>query len=142
MDIKFLGKIISYDPLENILSLKLDFVTPNKEAVIEDIIKNKNSFTFWITKPFRREKSWEQLKTYFHILKKILVKEEFYPSSVHVKTLDEYIKRTCCECNYISFNDGGEIKKIPLVPSKADMSVEELSELIQKIMDRYKIQLD
>jgi hypothetical protein len=138
MDLKFIGKIVQYDPMERLLQIQIDFLTPEKESVIEDILESKNSFTFWFGKPFRRMKTYPQLQRYFWMLKCILQSQDIYPSAEATKTLDMYFKKKLCKCDYVDFREDGKIKRIPIIPSKADMTVEELSQLIQDIQEMYE----
>jgi len=142
MEIRFLSNIIDYDPITTILTLKLNFVDPFREGIIEDLIEKKGALTFWFSKPFRREKTWEQLKMYFWSIKRILVSQEIRPTSNNVKTLDVHFKKTLCKCDYVEFLEDGEIKKLPVIPSKADMSVDQLAELISKIHNMYEKIID
>lgn len=147
MSVKFLGKIVDYNPETDVISIKLDFVSPEKQEAIEDIVKNEKSFTFWFTKPFRRMKTYPQLRRYFWCIKRILIALDIFPSAEKVKTMDNHFKRTICDCDYVEFTEEGEdgnieIRKIPIVPSKADMTVEQLSYLIGEIQDRYESKVD
>jgi hypothetical protein len=51
-DERFLGRILRYDPTLNVLTIKVDFLTPEKQAVIESIISDNKSFSFSFRKAF------------------------------------------------------------------------------------------
>jgi len=133
---KFLGHIIDYDPKSDILMIKIDFVSYDKQKIIEDLYTNKSEFSFWFKKPFRRLKTYPQLKKYFRLLKEILIKAEIFPDSDTMRTLDIEVKKSILPCKQIDID--GHI--IPVVPSKAEMTVDEASYLIQEVMDRYQVE--
>jgi len=133
MEERFLGRIIKYDPITQILVLKCDFIDPDKQKILENIQQDKNSFSFCFKKPYRKEKTYEQLKKYYKTLSTILIKLEIFPESDVVKSFDESIKQTALSCAEMVIYD----KTIPLVPSKANMSIDELSYLIQFLYNTY-----
>jgi hypothetical protein len=133
---RFLGKIIDYDAKLNTLIIKVDFLTPDKQAIIENLFKDRQEFTFWFSKPFRKLKTYPQLKKYFALIKKILIKSEIYPDAEVVKTLDIEIKKSVLPCKQLEINE----HVIPIVPSKADLDVDTMAYLIQEVIDRYGVE--
>ena len=132
-DERFLGRILRYDPISNVLTIKVDFLTPEKQAVIESIISDNKSFSFSFRKPFRKQKTYEQLKKYYRLIALILQKLEIASDSENVKALDESIKRRAFDCQTLHIMD----QEIPLLPSKAEMNAEEMSYLIQYVLENY-----
>ena len=132
-DERFLGRILRYDPETNVLSIKVDFVTPEKQAVLEQIMKDNKSFSFSFRKPFRKQKTYEQLKKYFKMLSNILIKLDIASDAENVKAFDESVKRRAFDCQTLHIMD----QEIPLLPSKAEMSVEEMMYLIQYVDENY-----
>lgn len=132
-DERFLGRILRYDPQSNILSIKVDFLTPEKQAVIEQIATDNKPFSFSFRKPYRKQKTYEQLKKYYKTLSNILIKLDIASNSENVKAFDESIKRRAFDCQTLHIMD----KEIPLLPSKAEMSVEEMMYLIQYVDENY-----
>lgn len=135
-DDRFLGKIIDFDPANDIIILKADFLTPDKQQILEDLYNNKTEFSFWFKKPFRKSKTYAQLKKYYQVLKNILIRAELIPTAEYTKTLDVEIKKSCLPCKKIIIGE----KEILIVPSKADMTIEEMSYLIQQVIERYKVE--
>jgi hypothetical protein len=133
---KLLSHILDYDAKTDIAVIKFDFLTPDKQAVIEDIFINKKEFALWFKKPFRRLKTYLQLKKYFALLKQILIKAEIYPDSEVTKTLDVEIKKSILPCKKIEID--GHI--IPVVPSKADLDIDAMKYLIQEVINRYGVE--
>lgn len=134
-NIKFLGSIKSWNSVTNELTIKVDFIDPDRMQIIEDIIQSKSFFSFWFTKPFRRMKTYPQLKKYYKMLSIILHKVlEGKPVAAEIKAFDEEIKKSSMACKMLNIFD----KDIPIVPSKADFTVEQMSYLIQIVMDRYE----
>ena len=136
MEIKLLGYIKKYNPEIDEITIKLSFTGSDKQAMIEQLFKESDDIAFSFSHSFRKSKTYKQLKMYFRLLKQILIKQEVPPTSDNVKALDEYIKKSLLECKYLEV--GG--KNIPIVPSKADLSLEKMSELIERIMDIYDIE--
>lgn len=138
MDIKLLGKAVKYNAESNELVLKLDFVSTDKMEQVEELVKTQTRFTFFFNKGGRVNKTYQQLKAYFRLLKLILLRREIYPSAKHIKTLDTHIKRSILQCDILDF-DG---KQIPIIPSKADLSIEQMNYLLEEVMDTYNITLE
>lgn len=134
-EIKFLANAISYDSVTNEFKIKIDFIDPDKQEILEQLCLNKNLFTFSFKKPFRRMKTYPQLKKYYKMITMILFKFlQYKPKAIEVKALDEDIKKSCLSCKTMSILGSD----IPVVPSKADMTVEELGFLIQTVEERYE----
>lgn len=130
-DIKLLGEIINLDASRNIITIRLDFINPDHLKNLEDFFINKKIFTFSFKKPFRRTKTYPQLKRYYRILKQILLINEVFPDSKNIKILDEYYKQKFCEVEELIFLN----TKIILPISKAKMTTEQLNDLTQKIIE-------
>jgi len=133
MDERFLGQIVGFDPNKKLLTIQIDFMMPDQQEIIENIIKEKRSFSFWFNKPFRQSKSWAQLKKYYLMLGKILDRLEVFQSAENIKAFDLEIKKTAFPSQFIEIYD----KRIPVIPSKANMSVDEMSNMIQIVEDNY-----
>jgi hypothetical protein len=133
---RFLGRVIDFDPKTDVIILKADFLAPDKQQIIEDLYKSKDEFSFLFKKPFRRLKTYAQLKKYFRLLKEILIKSKIEPEAQYVKTLDIEMKKSCLVCKRITIGD----KEIFIVPSKADLTVEQMSDLIKQVMERYNVE--
>lgn len=133
MDEKFLGHIVAYDPVKQTISVKLDFLSLDHMAVIEEMSREPKAFAFCFKKPFRRSKTWEQLKKYHALLKNILLKNEILVKAENMKTLDDCIKRAALPCDWIEC-DG---VRIPVIPSKTDMSKEQMNYLISWVLQNY-----
>jgi hypothetical protein len=131
-----LGRIIDYDPKTDVIILKADFLEPDKQTIIEELYKNKTEFSFWFRKPFRKAKTYSQLKKYFRLLKEILIKAEIHPDSEVVKSLDVEMKKSCLPCKKLHIGE----KEIAIVPSKADLDVDAMSYLIQEVIARYGVE--
>ena len=138
-DINLLGEIKSFDPLKEEITIKCDYVNTDKWQIIEDSIGKQTTFKF--TKPNMRLKSHEQLKKYFRDLKLILIALKVRPTVTAIKEIDRYIKTSLIECDTIEFIDEVDGKektvRIPIIPSKADMTVEKMSDLIQALEETY-----
>jgi hypothetical protein len=132
-DERFLGHILKYDPINQILIIKCDFLDTEKQKVLEGLAQVKDLFSFCFKKPYRKEKTYPQLKKYYKLLSSILVKLEIFPDSDTISAFDEEIKKHALSCQELIIYDKG----IPIIPSKASMSVEEMSYLIQYVLDTY-----
>ena len=132
-DERFLGKILSYDVHSQVLTIKVDFLDPDKLQTLQEIYEEKKVFSFWFKKPFKRSKTYEQLKKYHALLNQILKSMDIFPDKEIVTAFDEEIKKSALSCKEMVVCD----KVLPLIPSKADMSIEELSTLIQFLISNY-----
>ena len=132
-DERFLGHIHRYDPIKQVIEIQVDFMTPEQLEIIENIMKDKFEFSFFFSKPFRRSKSYAQLKKYYLLLSKILTKLEVFPSSDNIKAFDLEIKKTVFPTQMIEVYN----KKIPVIPSKSNMTVEEMSQMIEVVEESY-----
>lgn len=137
-DEKFLGRVYSYDPIQNNIIIHIDFIDPDQQAIIEQLNEDQSMFSFWFKKPYRPGKMYYQLKYYFSMLKKILIKFNIFPSAKNIKTFDEDIKRTSLKCEMLQIDD----KQIPVIPSKADLSFEAMDNLNKIVESRYAKFLD
>jgi hypothetical protein len=135
---RFLGRILKYDPTNQILILKADFIDLEKQKTLELIFQEQKSFSFCFKKPYKKEKTWEQLKKYYKTLHTILNKLDIYPDADIVSAFDTEVKKQALSCKELIIYD----KSVPLIPSKADMSSEELSYLIQYLYNTYGELLD
>jgi hypothetical protein len=133
---RFLGHIIDYDPKTDVLMIKVDFLSYDKQQIIEDMFQNKTVFSFWFKKPFRRMKTYLQLKKYFQLLKQILINNEIDPVSDNIRTFDIEMKKSILPCKQMELN--GNI--IPVIPSKADLDIDTMKFLIQEVMERYGVE--
>ena len=135
---KLLGRVVALDSIKRRVTIEVDFFDPDKQEMIETYLKSQEEITFGFWKPFRRMKSHAQLKKYYLLIHKLLNKLGVYPNSDAVKALDDEIKKRVFNCDIMEVFD----KKIPLVPSKANMSVEEMNLMIKFIVDNYGIVLE
>ena len=133
MEQRFLGRILGFDSNSNTLTIQCDFLDYEKQKVLEDIYATKKPFSFSFKKPYKKGKSYEQLKKYHALLKTILMKLEIYSDSDIIKAFDDSVKMSALPCETIIVYD----KEVPLIPSKADMTMEELSLLIQYLISTY-----
>jgi hypothetical protein len=133
MDERFLGSIKHFDPSKRLLTIQVDFMMPDQQEIIENILKDNQPFSFWFNKPFRQSKSYAQLKKYYLMLGKILDRLEVFQSVENIRAFDIEIKKTAFPSQFIEIFD----KRIPVIPSKANMSLEEMSNMIQVVEENY-----
>jgi len=124
---KLLGHLVDLDIKRRRITIEIDFFDPEKQEILEILLKEKKSFSFAFWKPFRQSKSRQQLAKYYLTLHKLLLKIDEYPDSAKVKALDDEIKKRVFSCDSLEFYG----KSLPLPPSKATMSMEEMSKMIQ-----------
>jgi len=132
-DERFLGRIYSYNPINNTIVLKADFIDIEQQEILQTLAMDQNIFTFSFKKPYKESKKYHQLKYYYGMLKKILVALEINPDTENMRALDETIKKTCLKCDTIDID--GQI--IPLIPSKADMDFDTMELLNKTVEERY-----
>jgi hypothetical protein len=130
---RFIGKALSYNPYKRELTLKVDFVTPEKQEVLEQLLKGQEEFTFNFTKPFVRKKTYKQLKAYYSLVDQLLKKMEIFPNSENQKAMDYHLKTSLISCKFLELGDS----KVPIVPSKADMTLDQMNYLIERVLETY-----
>lgn len=130
-DEKFLGKIVNI--VDNTIVIKVDFLTEEKKEILYDIYSQGKSFSFQFRKPYKEAKSAQQIRTYFMLLGQILDKLDIPRDKDAVSALDQYIMKSLWPCQVMSIFG----QEVPLIPSKADLSREEFSLLLQTILDAY-----
>ena len=135
---KMLGKVVSLDIPNSRVTLEIDFFDPDKQEMLEGFLKSKELITFGFWKAFKQTKTYAQLKKYYKIIHTVLQKLGIYPDSEKVKALDDEIKKRVFNCETLELFD----QKVPLLPSKANMSWEDMSKMIQYVSDAYSILLD
>jgi hypothetical protein len=132
---RLLGHLISFNAETRRITIELDFFDPEKQEMLELILKEKKSFAFAFWKPFRQSKSWGQLKKYYRALHKLLFKLGEYPDAEKVKALDDEFKKRVFNCDNLEFYGS----RIPLLPSKSTMSWDDMCKMIQYVYDNYGV---
>ena len=130
---RFLGNITKFDPVRQTMEIQLDFLSVEQQEIIENMLKEKSEFSFWFNKPFRRSKSYAQLKKYYLLLNTILKKLEVFPDADTIRAFDLEIKKTIFPTQTLEVYG----TKIPVVPSKSNMSVEEMQHMIEVVQENY-----
>ena len=130
---RFLGNITKFDPVRQTMEIQLDFLSVEQQEIIENMLKEKSEFSFWFNKPFRRSKSYAQLKRYYLLLNTILKKLEVFPDADTIRAFDIEIKKTIFPTQILEVYGA----KIPVVPSKSTMSVEEMQHMIEVVQENY-----
>jgi hypothetical protein len=130
-DEKFLGKIVNI--VDNTIVIKVDFLTEEKKEILYDIYNTGKSFSFSFRKPYKEAKSVQQIRTYFMLLGQILDKLDIPRDKDVINEFDKQILTTLFPCRYLEVFG----QSIPIPPSKADMSREDMSLLISNILDAY-----
>lgn len=134
MDEKFLGEIVSINPNNDIISIKPAFLTEEKKKILYEIYNLKKHFSFSFKKPYKESKTAKQIRTYFMLLGQILDKLDIPRDKDIMDEFDRQILTTLYPCRFINVLG----QQIPVPPSKSEMSKEEMSILIQNILDSYK----
>ena len=133
MNEKFLGKILNFDDQTNIITIRADFLDPDKKQHLYELYQSGKTFSFWFKKKYKESKTKKQINTYFMLLTQILTKKDIYPTKEAVSALDKYIMESLWPCKTLHIYD----QELPIPPSKADLDIEEFAQLIQIILDTY-----
>jgi hypothetical protein len=135
---RILGRIVSLDIPKRRVTIEVDFFDPDKQEQLEILLKEQKQFSFAFWKPFRQTKTYAQLKKYYLTIHQLLIKIGEDPTSAKVKTLDDEFKKRVFNCDNLEFFSSS----LPMLPSKATMSWEDMSKLIQYIYDNYEIVIE
>jgi hypothetical protein len=130
---RFIGKIVAFNPDNNTMTIKVDFLTEEKKETLFEMFKSGKIFSFVFRKPYRESKTSKQLRTYFMLLGQILDKLDIPKDKDVIAEFDKQILTTLFPCRFMDVLGSS----IPIPPSKADMSKEDMSFLIQAILDTY-----
>lgn len=132
-DERFLGHIINFDFNNNTITIKVDFLTEEKKETLFELFKSSKVFSFVFRKPYKESKTTRQIRTYFMLLGQILDKLDIPKDKDVIAEFDKQILTTLFPCRFMDVLGSS----IPIPPSKADMSKEDMSFLIQAILDTY-----
>jgi len=132
---EILGKLITYDPDKSFIGIRVAFLTPQIQKNLEELfVSNKLiKFTFNSIQS-SRSKTYEQQKKFWVDVNKILRKMSVPVTSENSNILYDNIKRNIFPVKYVDF---GEINRLPYVPEMKELTIEEMSGVINKLHDQY-----
>jgi len=130
---EFYGKSVHWDKDLSEITISTKFMTPENIQTIIDFINEDKYVKVRVSLVKQFSKTQGQLARYFRSVVRILTKSEVEPSKENVSHFDMEFKKSVLDC---SMRKVGKIE-IPFVPSKAEMSYEEMYDLNQKLEETY-----
>lgn len=130
---EFFIKIENFDYNTGKFSGQIDFISSYALEDMQEIF-NEKKILKWSVKVLNKiPKTYEQLKKIHNLYQKILSFFEVPYTKKNEKALDTHLKRTLLNCDKVII----EGESIPLLPSKANMGVEEAADFIESIIGLY-----
>ena len=136
--IKILGRLVSLDVTKRRFTVEVDFFDPEKQEILETLLREQKQFSFSFWKPFRQTGTYSQLKKYYKLIHKLLEKLVVPATSEAVKAIDDEVKRRVFPCDNLELYG----RSLPMLPSKSTMSLEDRSKMIQFLYDNYGVLLE
>lgn len=135
---RMLGHVVGLDIPKRRVTIEVDFFDPDKQDILENFLKSRDTFSFSFWKPFKASKTHAQLKCYFRWVHIILQKLGIYPDACAVKAFDYEIKTKVFPCESLEIHGD----RLPMPKSKAVYSKEEMDYVLRWVKDTYGIILD
>jgi len=129
----FMGQIESVDASRSRISIDLMFLTPEQLFDLEKAFENDLNVTVTIKFPSKDKKTFKQQKKWYVTLREILKANNIFITAERMSMLDEALRRSCFPCKFVNFED----TKIPYVPNMRELTMDEMSDAIQKLLERY-----
>jgi hypothetical protein len=129
----YMGTIENIDINKSVLTIKMDFITPE---VMENLLKytsEKKLFKFSFAGAYPDKHTYEQQKCWYGSISEILKNKTIFPSPENIKLYDESMRRSIFPARK-GMLDGQEIV---YVPQMKDLSEEEMNECINILHSRH-----
>ena len=136
-----LGRVLHFDPERNVLTYKLNFVTPEIHKEIENLIEYpyfiKNSFK--TVKPFR-SKTYKQQKQFWVDFGRVLKAQGIERSAEVDEAFYEHIKKIIFPARkiQIGFDENNNPKFDYYAPDMKDLSIDEMAKVITVFREKYE----
>lgn len=131
---EFYGKPIHWDKDLSEITIRTKFLNPDQIQTISDWINNGDTYIrvkVSLVKQF--SKTFQQLKKYYADINKILFASGIEINKDNVISVDYELKKSVLDCE-IKVIDG---RSFIVLPSKSNMTVEDLNFLIQQLEETY-----
>lgn len=115
------------------ITLSTKFMSPDQIQTLIDFINEDKYIKIKVSLIKQLSKSYKQLQKYYADINKILSAIGVEITKDNVQTIDYELKKSVMDCE-VKIVDG---KPFIIVPSKSNMTVEQMNYLIQKLEETY-----
>lgn len=130
---KFYCIIKNFDARTNTCTLKIQYCQPTLFEIFEKLKNENKTILMSFTSQFKELKTYKQLRAYFELLHQILEKSNVPITKENIYALDRYIMENLYPCATLELQG----HTIVCPPSKAMLSKEQFSVLIQNILQAF-----
>lgn len=128
MDINILGKPISYNPENDVISFRLMFISPDMQEELEDSVENGKPTRIKFKHKRKLSITEQQRKKFFVDLTKILKAMDVYPNANNKKKYYDKLKLKLFPAEELEVD--GQIRFLPC--SINDLDVDQANEIIER----------
>lgn len=130
---EFMAKPIKWNNDLSEVTLSTKFMSPDQIQTLIDFINEDKYIKIKVSLIKQLSKSYKQLQKYYADINKILLAIGVEVTKDNVQTIDYELKKSVMDCE-VKIVDG---KPFIIVPSKSNMTVEQMNYLIQKLEETY-----
>lgn len=130
---EFMAKPIKWNGDLSEVTLSTKFMSPDQVQTLIDFINEDKYIKIKVSLIKQLSKSYKQLQKYYADINKILSAIGVEITKDNVQTIDYELKKSVMDCE-VKIVDG---KPFIIVPSKSNMTVEQMNYLIQKLEETY-----
>ena len=130
---EFMAKPIKWNNDLSEVTLYTKFMSPDQIQTLIDFINEDKYIKIKVSLIKQLSKSYRQLQKYYADINKILSAIGVEITKDNVQTIDYELKKSVMDCE-VKIVDG---KPFIIVPSKSNMTVEQMNYLIQKLEETY-----
>lgn len=130
---EFYSKPIRWNSDLSEITIHTKFMNPEQVQTLIDWVSEEKYVKVRVSMVKQFSKTQGQLARYFRSIVRILTKNQIEPTKENVSNFDLEFKKSVLDC---SIKKIGQIE-IPFVPSKAEMSYEEMFELNRRLEETY-----
>lgn len=134
MNISILGKFIHFDIELNTITLKIEFLTPDIQQLVEEAVINQKTTKIKMSLNSNRTKTWEDQKAWYGSIKKILIALDQIPNAENMETLDEDLRLSIFPTTQIEIGRRKIIRPLRM----KEQSHQQMQENIKKLHNRYE----
>ncbi len=130
---EFMAKPIKWNNDLSEITLSTKFMSPDQIQTLIDFINEDKYIKIKVSLIKQLSKSYKQLQKYYADINKILSAIGVEITKDNVQTIDYELKKSVMDCE-VKIVDG---KPFIIVPSKSNMTVEQMNYLIHKLEETY-----
>lgn len=131
---EYFGKIVSFDMENSLISIRVDFITPEMQKELEDALVQDKMRKFKHSSVNTTSISYEQQKLFYYYITQILLKTDIEPTADNKLLLDEEIRKELFPVKYIDYGD----RVVPRPKRMKEMNHREMARVLNRLLERYQ----